>query len=411
MSKFAKRIEAMQEETLKLHSLTNSLTTPNIISFAAGAPALEAYPIDLVRTLSQEIFHKDARGYEAFKYGSTFGVHALREAVRDCLLAPRGLKVDVEQIIITAGGIQPMSLLCQLFIDPGDVILVEAPSFVHATMVFKMFEARLIPCTMDQDGLCMEELEDKIRRYHPKMIYTVPTFQNPTGITLSLERRKKLAELGSTYDVIIFEDDPYREIRYSGEELPAIKSFDRTGHTIYTNSLSKIFSPGFRLGYMVADEAIIQKIRDIKLGLDTCTNTVAQVICAEFFQQGHYPKHRQALCDLYRSRRDAMLESLDRYFPQGTTHTLPDGGYYVWTELPAPLDATASAAEIAEKLNICYGIGSAFYSEGNPVGAGRNCMRLNFSGPTEVVIRENIEKLGGYFSEQLAQAKELSDGK
>lgn len=387
----------MEEECRKCKSLTSSLTAQHIISFAAGAPAKEAYPFDLLREISQDVFQKSDEGYEAVKYGATIGTLGMREVVRDYLLEPRGLHVGLENIMITAGGIQPMNLLSQLYINPGDTILVEAPSFVHGTMIFKMFEANLVPCHMDKDGLVMEDVEAKIRQYHPKMIYTIPTFQNPTGVTLSLERRSQLAEMASKYDVIILEDDPYREIRYSGNHLPPIKSFDKTGNTIFANSFSKIFSPGSRLGYIVADEAIIKKLCDIKLGTDTCTNTISQALCAEFFKRGYYEKHLESLCSLYRSRRDTLLESLDKYFPAGTKHTEPDGGYYVWVELPEGLSAVDLAGEVASKLNICYGIGAAFYSEGNEAGAGSRCMRMNFSGLTEDVIRENVEKLGVFF--------------
>ena len=376
------------------------MTKPNIISFGAGAPALEAYHFDILREISQDIFQGNDKGYESVKYGSTTGFESLKESVCEELLKPRGLQAEPDQIMITSGGIQPMNLLCQLFINPGDVILVESPTFVHATMIFKMFQAEVIPCAMDDDGLIMEDVEENIKKYHPKMVYTIPTFQNPTGITMTLERRKKLAELGSKYDVIILEDDPYREIRYSGEHLPPIKSFDTTDNTIFVNSFSKIFSPGSRLGYLVASKEIMSKLSDIKLGTDTCTNTMAQALCAEFFKRGYYPDHLKHICDIYRSRRDSMLKSLNAYFPEGTKHTTPEGGYYVWAELPKSIDAEALAQEIGDKLRIYYGIGSAFYPEGLPDGIGRNCMRLNFSGLNEEVIEENIKKLGEFFQEK-----------
>jgi 2-aminoadipate transaminase len=398
---YAERIKIMGDEVKKLNSLAGSITALDMISFAVGAPAKEAYPIDIVREISQDIFSKETRGYEAFRYGPTQGFQDLREAVRDNLLTPRGLDVNADNIIITSGGIQPMSLLCQLFINPGDVILVEAPTFVHSTMIFKMFEATIIPCNMDENGLIMEEIEDKIKQYKPKMIYTMPTFQNPTGITMSVARRKRLAELGSKYDVIILEDDPYREIRYDGVHLPTIKSFDQTGNTVFVNSLSKIFSPGSRLGYLVASDDIITHLKSIKLGFDTSASTFAQIISAEFFKRGYYKQHLENLCTMYKIRRDAMIESIDKYFPDETKHTNPDGGFYVWVELPKNLDAWHLADEISNTLNITYGIGTAFYSEGNPEGSGKNCMRLNFTGLTEDVIRENIEKLGDFFKSKI----------
>lgn len=403
MSEFAKRVSVMAEEVKNLKVLTESLVSPDIISFAGGAPAKEAYPFEVIGDIAKEVFRPDARGFGSVVYGTTMGVVSLREAVRDVLLAPRGLSVDIDNIMITAGGIQPINMLCQLFIDPGDTILVETPTFVHTSMIYKMFQANLVPCEMDDDGLVIADVEAKIKKYHPKMIYTVPTFQNPTGVTLTQERRKQLAELGSKYNVIILEDDPYREIRYSGEELIPIKAFDQTGNTVFAGSFSKIFAPGSRLGFMVASDEFMDKLCNIKLGTDTCTNTMTQTIAGEFFKQGYYPQHLENLKNLYRSRRDAMVKALDAYFPEGTKHTYPDGGYYVWVELPKELDTGKLAPEVAEKLNICYGDGSIFFSEGNPEGAGSNCMRMNFSGQTEESISENLKKLGNFFKVKLQQ--------
>lgn len=403
MVKFADRIEAMDGEVVKLKVLTDSLVNADIVSFAGGAPAIEAYPFDKLREISQDIFTLSPLGIGAVKYGSTLGNDELRRQVRDKLLAPRGLEADVNNIMITAGGIQPMKFVAELFLNPGDNILVETPSFVHTSMIFKMFQANLIPCAMDGDGMVTEDVEEKIKHYNPKFIYTVPTFQNPTGVTMSLERRKKMAELAAKYDVIVLEDDPYREIRYSGETLPYIKSFDESGNVILANSFSKIFSPGARLGYMVANDAIIDKLKNLKLGADTCTNGIAQALCAEFFRRDLYDEHLKMLCDMYRGRRDAMLKAMDESFPKGTKHTYPDGGYYVWVELPENIDATALKGEVAEKLNVCYGDGSIFFTEGNPEGAGRNCIRMNFSGLPEKVIDENIRRLGKFFCEKAGE--------
>ncbi|MBQ4181924.1 MAG: PLP-dependent aminotransferase family protein, partial [Firmicutes bacterium] len=318
MAKFARRIETMAESAGQLHALTSSLAGGSLVSFGAGAPAVEAYPFDKIRDICGEVFSGPEKGLDAVKYGGTMGLDSLREAVRDCLLAPRGLEADINNIMITAGGIQPMNFLCQLYIEPGDVILVESPSFIHGTTIFKMFEARLVPVALDDQGMDMEDLERKIREYHPKMIYTVPTFHNPTGVTLSLERRKRLAQLAEEYDVIVLEDDPYREIRYSGEHLPFVKSFDRSGNVILSGSFSKIFSPGSRLGFILASDEQIAAFSDIKLCTDTCTNTMAQAIAASFFKRGYYEGHLEYLCGLYRSRRDAMLKALDAYFPACT---------------------------------------------------------------------------------------------
>lgn len=401
MSKYAERIPAMEGEVKKLKVLTEALISPTIVSFAGGAPAKEAYPFEQIREICNDIFKPDAVGYSTMAYGSQIGNLALREAVRDYLLKPRGLDAKVENIMITAGGIQPLNFMCMLYLNPNDTILVETPTFVHADMIFKMFQANIVPCKMDDYGLDMNDVEEKIKKYHPKFIYTIPTFQNPTGVTLSQERREKLAQLANQYDIMVLEDDPYREIRYSGEELIPIKAFDKNDNVVFAGSFSKIFSPGSRLGFLVASDDQINKFCNIKLGSDTCTNTMTQAIAAEFFKRGYYPQHLENLKNLYRSRRDAMVRALDDYFPEGTKHTYPDGGYYIWAELPEGLDATALAQEIGEKLNICYGNGTIFYSEGNPDGAGKQCMRLNFSGQTEENIENNFKLLGQFFSDKL----------
>ena len=405
MSEYAKRIPAMQGEVRNLKVLTDALTMPSIVSFAGGAPAKEAYPFEQLREICADIFYPDVRGYGAVAYGSQLGNVQLREAVRDYLLKPRGLDVGIENIMITAGGIQPLNFMSVLYLDPGDTILVESPSFVHASMIYKMYEANFVPCPMDENGLIIEGLEEKILKHKPKFIYTVPTFHNPTGITLCTERRKALAELANKHDVMVLEDDPYRELRYSGEELPLIKSFDKNDNVIFAGSLSKIFSPGARLGFIVASEEQIAQLCSIKLGTDTCTNTVTQAIAAEFFARGYYPQHLENLKNIYRGRCAAMVKAIDDYFPAGTVRTDPDGGYYVWCELPEGLDSGALAAEVAEKLNICYGNGAIFYTEGNEAGAGRRCMRLNFGGQTEASITENFKRLGEFFTEKLEEQR------
>lgn len=403
MSEYAKRIPEMEGEVQKLKVLTDALISPTIVSFGGGAPAREAYPFDIVREICNDILRPTPEGFSTMVYGSQIGHLGLREAVRDYLLKPRGLDVKVENIMITAGGIQPINFMCQLYIDPGDVILVETPTFVHTDMIFKMFQAKLVPCETDNDGLVMEDVEEKIKKYNPKFIYTIPTFQNPTGVTLSQERRIKLAELANKYNVMVLEDDPYREIRYSGEELIPIMNYDKNDNVIFAGSFSKIFSPGSRLGFLVASEEQIEKFCNIKLGTDTCTNGLTQAIVSEFFKRGYYPQHLENLKNIYRSRRDAMTKALDAYFPAGTKHTYPDGGYYVWAELPEGLDASALAREIGEDLNVCFGNGTIFYSEGNPDGAGARCMRLNFSGQTEESIEKNFKILGEFFCRKLAE--------
>ncbi len=315
MPKFAKRMEYMEKSAGIIRSLFNSMTDPEIISFGGGAPAKEALPIDIVREITNDVMTIGGRGVEALQYGKVMGAMDLREVVVDVLLKPKGVEAQVENIMIISGGLEAMNLMCQLYIEPGDVILVESPSFVHSVEIFDMFQAKCIEVEMDDNGMVIEDLEEKIKLYNPKMVYVIPTFQNPTGITLSLERRKRVAELGSTYDVIILEDDPYRDIRYSGEELLPIKAFDKTGHTVLANSFSKIFSPGSRLGYILANDEITEKLFNAKTATNSHTSMMPQIICAEFFKRGYYPEHHKKICDLYRVRRDTMMSCIDKYFP------------------------------------------------------------------------------------------------
>ena len=399
MVKKADRIEFMKYRSETMRDLIQSLSRHDLVSFGGGAPAKEAYPVDQVREISQDVFREDKRAFEALGYGSPLGLPGLREQIRDVLLKPNRVDAQLNEIMVTAGGIQTMNLLCQLITNPGDKILVESPTFVHATMIFEMFQIECISSRIDEDGLRLDELEQKIKKYNPVFIYTMPTFQNPTGVTMSLERRKKIVALAEKYDVLIFEDDPYREIRYSGANLPPIKAFDKSGHVVFASSLSKIFSPGARLGYIVADEPIIDHLVDIKTATDTCTNGFSQVICDEFFKRGYYPDHVQRLCNIYKARRDVMLQKIDESFPEGTKRTDPDGGYYVWVILPEGLDGKKLLQDAITEIQITYGVGGDFYIEKDETG--NNCIRMCFSGAAEELIEEAITTLGKFFSSKI----------
>ncbi len=392
MPAFAKRMAFMQAAADVTRYLFESMTDPETISFGGGAPAREALPVELVHEIASEVLTRQKRGVQALQYGNPIGIPDLRQAVVDKLLAPKGLQAKLEDVIIVAGGIENMNLVSQLYLEPGDVILVESPTFVHAIEVFKMFEVRCIACQTDDSGLVLEDVEAKIKQYHPKMIYVIPTFQNPSGRTLSLERRKALAELGSQYDLIILEDDPYSEMRYSGEALPPVKFFDQTGHTIFVNSFSKIFSPGSRLGYAYADPKIIRKLYDAKTATNSHTNVMTQILCAEFFNRGLFDAHLKLICDIHRERRDVMMECIRTLLPDGVRYVYPDGGLFTWVELPGQIDTTAMLPQaIAQK--VAYMPGKEFFLEGQPIL--NNCMRISFGGVTPEKIRIGMERLAG----------------
>ena len=405
MQKYAGRMRAMAETAAVVKGLFGALNDPDLISLGIGAPAREALPVDVLREISNDVLRRDTRGVEALQYGPTAGVADLREVIAEQLLAPKGVSVSPDRILVTVGGLEAITLACELYLDPGDVVLVERPTFVHAIETFELFEARCVGVEMDGDGMRMDDLEEKIRRFRPKMIYVIPTFQNPSGRTMSLERRKKLAELAAEYDVLVMEDDPYRDIRYSGEELPPIRSFDTFGNVILGNSFSKIFSAGSRLGYMVANSGdMTERLKDAKSAVNSHTAQLPQILCAEFFKRGYYPAHHEAICRLYRERRDVMLECLARYFPKGTKFVLPDGGLFTWAELPGGLNTTTLRQEAVtrEDVKVSYVAGEKFFPEdgGAPV---TNCMRLSFGAVPPEKIRIAVERLGAMLCEKLEQ--------
>ena len=402
MSKYARRMKTMEKPANIIKSLFGSMNDPNVISFGGGAIAKECLPVDKIREITNDVMTVEGRGYEILSYGPVIGAKDLREVIVKDLLAPKGVEANADNIIITSGGLEAMSLMCQLYIEPGDVILVESPTFVHSVETFSMFEASCIPVHMDDEGMVTEDLEEKIIKYNPKIVYVIPTFQNPTGRTLSLERREKIAELGSKYDVIILEDDPYRDIRYSGEDLLPIKAFDKTGHTVLANSFSKIFSPGSRIGYVYANDDIISKMIDAKSASNSHTSLLPQVICAEFFKRGYYPEHHKMLCDIHRERRDAMIESIDKFFPEGTKRTFPDGGLFTWVELPGGINTSDLLKESTTNpdVNVAFVAGEGFFVEGK--GMGSNCMRLSFGANSPDKIRIGIERLGNLIKSKLS---------
>lgn len=401
MPEFAGRMAQMAKSAAIIRNLFGAMNDPGIISFGGGAPAKEALPVELVREIVNDVMTREKRGIEALQYGPVPGLADLREVVVEHLLTPKGVPANPDEVVITTGGLEGMNLLCQLYIEPGDVILVESPTFVQSVEIFEMFQARCVSVAMDDDGMVTDDLEAKILKHRPKMVYVIPTFQNPTGRTLSLDRRKKIAQLGSEHDVIILEDDPYRDIRYSGADLPPIKSFDETGHTVLANSFSKIFSPGSRLGYVLAKPEITAKIIDAKSATNSHTSMLPQVVCAEFFKRGHYPEHHRAMCELYRRRRDVMIECIDKFFPEGTKRTFPDGGLFTWAEIPGGINTTDLLVEATSNpdVKVAYVAGEGFFIEGN--GMGSNCMRISFGGVTPENIRLGTERLGKLIGSKL----------
>ena len=398
MPEFAKRMEYMAGSAGIIRGLFGAMNDPETISFGGGAPASDALPVEQMRVIADEVLKRETRGVEALQYGPVQGVKQLREAVAEKLLAPKGVPASADDILIVNGGLETMNLLCQVFIDPGDVILCESPTFVHCVEIFEMFQARCVGCLTDDHGIVPEDVEQKIRELHPKMVYVIPTFQNPTGKTLPEDRRQRLAELGSEYDVLILEDDPYRDLRYSGQALKPIKAFDRTGHTVHAGSLSKVFSPGSRLGYVYAEHRIIEKLMDAKTATNSHTSMLPQILCAEFFSRGYFDEHLKKLCVVHKERRDAMMAALEKYMPEDTKWVFPDGGLFTWVELPGGIDTTELLKEAAD-YKVAYVAGAGFFA-GN-TGEGKNCMRISYGNVTPEKINVGMQRLGALIRSKL----------
>lgn len=364
-------------------------TRPDIISLAGGMPCTNYYDYDEIVDMVKQTMKKE--GAAALQYGTSEGHLGLKEMIAD-FLKEEGIKTDTEDMIITDGAQQGLEFLGKIFIDPGDKIIVEGPSYVGALQAFGSYQADYVSVPLDDDGLDVKELEKRLkemrqRKERPKFLYVVPNFHNPAGVTLSQERRKKILELSQEYGLLVIEDNPYGRVRFEGTDLPSLRASDE--NIVFLGTFSKMFSPGFRLGWIIAPTPIIEKINYAKQAANLCSSSFSQRCVEEYLAHHPWRTHLNNLIDIYRRRRDTMLKALEEFFPEGSSWTRPAGGLFVWATLPEYFDTTEMLAEaINEK--VAYVPGRAFY----PDGRGQNCMRLNFSYPEEEKIYEGIKRLG-----------------
>ena len=378
---FAHRFDTVTGSAIR--EIFKVIAQPGMISFAGGNPAASALPDELVSRYCVQVLQEN--GKAILQYGATEGYTPLVESLKVYLQDM--LKIDIPAVLPVTGSTQAMDLLCKAFIDPGDVILVENPSFLGNMQCMKLYQANMIPLESDDEGIIIESLEKLAKEYHPKLLYIIPTFQNPTGKTLPMERRKKVAELASKYNFIVAEDDPYRDLRYSGEPLPSIKSFDTDGHVVFMGSFSKIISPGLRVGYMVGTEEIIRKCTIGKQSSDVHTSNLTQAVVDRFLRDNVLPGHIASICASYRDQMNAMLEELES-FPAGTKWTKPQGGLFIWVELPVGLDALEILQKAIEK-KVAFVPGTHFCAD----GGHENTLRLNFSNSSIEQIRTGMTAL------------------
>ena len=398
--RYALRTQNMKSSTIR--ELLKFTQLPEVISFAGGMPAPEIFP--LVEFKNACIRVLDNHGQEALQYGTTEGYLPLREmiAAQTC---QNGLKVTAENIMITGGSQQALDLIGKIFINPGDRVLVETPTYLGALQAWNTYNAQYTTVPSDSNGIQVDFLENALRA-GPKFMYVLPNFQNPTGVTIPLERRKQLVELADKYGVPIIEDDPYGQLRFEGEHLPSIETLDDQmrnkngssyhGNVIYLSTFSKILAPGIRIAWVVAAPEVIQKLVTAKQGADLHTPTFNQIATYEIAHLGFITEHIKKIINTYRERRDIMLEELENNMPAGTKWTHPNGGLFLWVTLPEGANTTELLSKAVDQ-KVAFVPGNSFY----PLGGGENTMRLNFSNAQPDMIRIGIKRLATTIKENL----------
>jgi len=392
-SHFAQRTQRMKGSAIR--ELLKLTERPEVISFGGGMPAPEIFPVKQVGEACERILANYSD--KALQYGTTEGYNPLRQMlVNDAV--KNGLSCDLDNIMITSGSQQALDLLGKIFINPGDHILVETPTYLGALQAWNAYECEYYTVKSDEHGMLPDSLEEGLKK-NPKFVYVLPNFQNPTGISFTLERRKKVVELADKYGVPIIEDDPYGKLRYEGVDIPTLAQLDSemrgqskgqyNGNVIYLSTFSKILAPGIRLAWVIAPPEAISKIAQAKQGADLNTSTFNQLIAYEVGKDGFLDEHVKVIRKVYNERRDVMLDALEEHFPNSIHWTHPDGGLFLWATLPEGNDAAELMKE-ALKENVAYVPGGSFH----PLGGGENTMRLNFSFSNPQTINEGMGRLG-----------------
>jgi 2-aminoadipate transaminase len=381
-----------------IREILKVIQRPGMISFAGGLPAPETFPIDELKPIILEVLEKDGAG--GLQYGTTEGDPGLRRILVE-RHARQGLAIDVENLIITTGSQQAIDLIGRIFIDPGDYVLCGLPSYLGALNTFLVYGAKMKGITLDNEGIVPAMLEETIVRLREygrklKLIYIIPDFQNPSGITLPESRRKQVIEIAEKYDLLIIEDSPYREIRFNGEPQKTMYELDTTGRVITLFTFSKIFAPGFRVGWVVGNPIILDKIIMAKQTSDLCTAPFNQKIIARYIEKGLLEENLKKTIALYSQRRDHIISCFRKYMPENVTWTEPDGGLFLFVTLPAGFDADLILQKAIEK-NIAFVSGSTFFCN----GSGQNTMRINFSYSNNNEAEEGVIRLAGVIKQEM----------
>jgi 2-aminoadipate transaminase len=390
--RYAGRMTSMRSSAVR--DLFAAASRPDVISLSGGMPDVRRIPAAAVSRALHEALLEDSA--TALQYGSSDGLPDLRETIT-ALMAESGVRTKPGDIVVTAGAQQALDLLAKAMLDPGDTIICEGPTYVGALQAFSAYEPHIVAVEMDEHGMRMDILEAELAALGPrkaKFIYTIPNFQNPAGVTMSAERRRRLLELAREYDVLVVEDDPYGRLRFEGGHILPLKALD--ADVVYLGTFSKIFAPGLRLGWMAAPAPIRAKVLLAKQGADLCGSNFTQSVVQRYFSHERWRAVMRDLTDAYRERRDAMLAALDEHFPPEASWTHPEGGFFVWVTLPRHVDTGAVLAEAVEN-GVTFVPGDGFYADGR----GTSSMRLAFCYAEPEAITEGIRRLGEVLEDRL----------
>jgi len=398
-SLFAQRVRRARRSVLR--ELLKLTERPEIISFAGGLPDPETFPRKILADIAADEILNNYK--KSLQYTTTEGKRPLRAAIINWL-AEDDIHYEMDQLIITSASQQGLDLVAKTFIDPGDAVFVSLPTYIGAIQAFRAMEAELVGVPLLDDGMDLDALEDAIAKaraqgLRPKLIYVVPDFQNPSGITWTREKRERLLEIASREDLLVIEDMPYRKLRFTGEPVPAIAALDEEGRVLVLFTLSKVLAAGLRLGALGGPRELVDKIVIMKQATDLCTSSLTQRIAARFMLEHDLSAHITRLCQHYRVKRDAMVAALEKYMPkaEGISWTRPEGGLFLWVRLPEDID-TERMFQRALEHKVAYVIGAPFFVD----GSGKNTLRLSFSKATLEEIEEGIRRLGQVVEEELA---------
>ena len=385
MVKYAERMDDMKPSAIR--ELLKLTTQPQIISFAGGLPAPELFPVDDIQAAADAVLQENGR--IALQYGQTDGWAPLRKQIADRMLIKNGISTTPSNILLTAGSQQGLDFAARLFCDKDDIVIMESPSYLGAINAFRASSPRFVEIPTDGDGMIMEELEKVLASSdRVKMIYVIPDFQNPSGRTWPMERRRQFMDIISKYEIPVIEDNPYGDLRFAGETLPSLKSMDEKGLVIYLGTFSKILSPGMRIGWICASDAYIEKFNIIAQGAVLQTATINAMIVSKYMEMFDIDRHIGTILPVYAHRSGLMIDTMKNTFPEEAKFTIPEGGLFTWVELPEYIDTKAMATEALSR-NVAYVPGEGFF----PNGGNTWCMRLNYSCMTDERIVEGITSL------------------